>query len=95
LNDLQFEWDPAKASRNAREHRVSFEEATTVWFDPCRIVEPDIVHSTAEEFREQALGLSGKLGLLLVIFTERDEAIRIISARRAKKAEARRYARQG
>jgi uncharacterized DUF497 family protein len=94
LSDLQFEWGPDKAASNLWKHRVSFKEAATIWDDPQRIVEPDIIHSTAEEYRQQVLGLSEKFRLLLVIFTERDEAIRIISARRANQAEARRYAQQ-
>jgi uncharacterized DUF497 family protein len=94
LNGLQFEWDPAKAEVNFRQHWVSFEEASGVWIDPHRIIEPDVLHSTEEEFREQALGLSEKPRLLLVIFTERDETIRIISARRANERETRRYAGQ-
>jgi len=92
LNELKFEWDPAKAAENLRKHRVSFKEASTVCEDPNRIVEPDWLHTTRTEFRQCVLGLSEKLRLLLVIFTERDEAIRIISARRATKAESRRYA---
>ena len=94
MKKLQFEWDSAKASDNWRKHRVKFEEAATVWNDQNRIVEPDVVHSTETEHREQVLGLSEKLRLFLVIFTERDETIRIISARRATKAETRRYALQ-
>lgn len=89
---MQFEWDPVKARKNFRDHRVTFEEAQTVWIDPHRIIDPDIVHSTEEEYREQILGLSQKLRLLVVIFTERYETIRLISARRANQAEASRYA---
>ena len=94
MPELQFEWDEEKAALNRRKHRVSFDEAATVWNDPNRIVEPDLVHSTDQEQREQVLGLSEKLRLLVVIFTERNEAIRIISARRANQAETRRYAGQ-
>jgi uncharacterized DUF497 family protein len=95
LNGLQFEWDPVKAEINLRKHRVSFEEASGVWSDPHRIMEPDVLHSTEEEYREQALGLSEKPRLLLVIFTERNETIRIISARRANQREAHRYVGEG
>jgi uncharacterized protein len=90
----QFEWDAQKAEINRRKHHVSFEEAATVWNDPNLIVEADFVHSSEEEYREIALGLSERLRLLVVVFTERNEAIRIISTRRANKAEARRYAEQ-
>jgi uncharacterized protein len=91
LNELEFEWDDAKARKNVRDHRVSFDEAKTVWNDENRIVELDVVHSTEDETREQVLGLSDRLRLLLVIFTERNETIRIISARRATQTERRRY----
>ena len=94
MTELQFEWDDEKATSNRRSHRVSFDEAKTVWNDPNRIVEPDTVHSTEEEEREKVLGLSQKLRLLVVIFTKRNETIRLISARRATKAETSRYARQ-
>jgi uncharacterized DUF497 family protein len=91
LKQLQFEWDVTKAAENLRKHRVSFEEARTVWNDRYRIVEVDAVHSTSSETRLQVLGLCDKLRLLLVIFTARNETIRIISARRATKDERRRY----
>ena len=91
MNELEFEWDDAKARKNVRDHRVSFDEAKTVWNDENRIVELDVVHSTEDETREQVLGLSDRLRLLLVIFTERNETIRIISARRATQTERRRY----
>ena len=91
MSELKFEWDDAKARKNLRDHRVSFDEAKTVWNDENRIVEPDVVHSTPDETREQVLGLSDRLRLLLVIFTERNETIRVISARRATQAERRRY----
>jgi uncharacterized protein len=96
LEQRRFEWDPKKAEINFRKHRVSFDEATTVWNDPHRIVQLDAVHSTREEDRELMLGLSEKLRLLVVIFAERHEAeaIRIISARRANQRETRRYTRE-
>lgn len=89
-----FEWDAKKAALNVSDHRISFEEAVTAWNDPNRIVDPDIVHSTETEYRESVLGLSEKLRLLVIIFTERHETIRIISARKANQAETRRYAGQ-
>ena len=92
MAERQFEWDDHKAALNRRKHRVPFAEAETVWNEPNRIVEPDLVHSTDDELREQVLGLPDRLRLLVVIFTERDEAIRIIGARRANQAETRRYA---
>jgi uncharacterized DUF497 family protein len=90
LTEREFEWDDAKAARNARKHRVEFREAETVWLDPNRIEAPDETHSDEEE-RSVTIGLSSRLRLLAVVFTERHEAIRIISARRANQAETRRY----
>lgn len=91
MSEGTFEWDAKKAASNIRDHRVSFEEAKTVWDDPSRIVDPDLVHSTETEYREMVLGLSEKFRLMVIIFTERHETIRIISARRANQAETRRY----
>jgi uncharacterized DUF497 family protein len=94
LNGPQFEWDAAKAEANLRKHGVSFEAATTVFNDPNRVIEPDAEHSEDED-RFRIIGLSDRLRLLLVIFTERHETtFRIITARRATKAETRRYSTQ-
>lgn len=87
---MDFEWDDAKASANDRKHGVSFEEAKTVFDDPKVIIVYDEAHSTDEE-RWIALGISNRGRLLVVSHTYRDGAIRIISARRATKAEARHY----
>ena len=89
MTEREFEWDDAKAARNARKHRVEFREAETVWLDPNRIGASDETHSDEEE-RSVTIGLSSRLRLG-VVFTERHEAIRIISARRANQAETRRY----
>jgi uncharacterized DUF497 family protein len=92
LNGLKFEWDPAKAASNLRKHGVSFEEAQTVFEDRNAKHEFDASHSSGED-RWRVLGLSNKLRLLSVIYAKKDEkTIRLISARRATKAEARRYA---
>lgn len=91
MNGLKFEWDPKKALLNIRRHRVTFEEAESVWQDPSRIEARDEKHSEMED-RWFTIGLSQRLRLVMVIYVERDEAIRIISARRANKTEARSYA---
>jgi len=91
LSRLNFEWDPAKAAANVRKHRISFEEATTVFEDPKILREYDAEHSTDED-REIAIGFSSKSRLLMVVSTERSEAIGIISARKANANETRRYA---
>ena len=89
---LPFEWHVEKAANNFRKHGVSFEEAETVFNDSKVLVSYDAKHSLEDEEREMAIGFSNKGRLLQVVFTDQNEAIRIISARRATKAESRRYA---
>ncbi len=87
---LEFEWDKSKAASNKRRHGVTFEEAATVFGDPLAAIFDDPVHSK-EEHREILIGHSDRDRLLIISFTERDEAIRIISARRASKQERKDY----
>jgi Uncharacterized protein conserved in bacteria len=87
--DIDFEWDEEKNAKNIRKHKVSFERAKKVFFDPRRFETFDIKHSIFEE-RLMTVGFSG-LKLLTVIFTERDNFIRIISARKAEKDEEEEY----
>jgi uncharacterized DUF497 family protein len=87
---LQFTWDPRKAAKNLKEHGVSFAEAITVFGDPLARIHGDPEHSTGER-REFIIGHSASQRLLLVFFTERGEAVRIISARRADAGERQDY----
>jgi uncharacterized DUF497 family protein len=87
---VHFEWDAAKAAKNLRKHRVSFEEASSVFYDPLAVTGADPDHSEAEE-RLVTFGLSSEDQLLVVSHTERGEAIRIISARLATQSERRIY----
>lgn len=87
---LNFEWDPKKAESNFRKHQVSFVEASTVFADPLACIEDDPDHSQTEA-RVLILGASTRLRILVVAYTERDEKIRIISARRATKLERKQY----
>ena len=87
---LGFEWDPTKASINLSKHRVSFEEAATVFKDVLSITVPDPDHSVAEE-RYITVGKSNRQRLLLVAHTERGTWIRIISARELTSREKRAY----
>lgn len=87
---LRFEWDPRKAAANIVKHKVSFQEAVTVFGDPLGRIAEDPRHSEGEE-RYVLLGLSERQRLLAVMFTERGEAIRVISARRATRREGRDY----
>ena len=86
---IAFEWDPAKAAANIKKHRVSFEEARSVFFDEFATQFFDEDHSLSEE-RFLILGLSSGTKLLIVCHCECEngEIIRIISARRATKRES-------
>ena len=83
---MRFRWDPRKATANERKHGVSFREATTVLRDPLSTTFPDVANSAYEE-RYLTIGQSAAFRLLVVVHTESDQEIRIISARRATKAE--------
>ena len=87
-----FEWDPVKAAANLRKHKVSFEDAQTVFSDERARLIDDPDHSEDEE-RFLLLGLSSSLRLLVVAHCYRstDNVIRIISARKATADEARHY----
>lgn len=87
---MRFEWDDNKARTNAAKHKVTFKEAATVWTDPFALIAPDPEHST-DEFREWIIGTSYLQRLLVVVYTMRDENIRIISARIATRNERSRY----
>ncbi len=87
---LNFEWHEEKAKANLRKHRVSFEEAKTVFNDPFLITFPDAEHSE-RELRYINIGCSSKGRVLIVIHTEREAFIRIISCRKATPDERRTY----
>jgi uncharacterized DUF497 family protein len=87
---VTVEWDPVKARTNLTKHQVSFEEASTVFDDPLFITFLDVEHSDNEE-RYIILGLSQRSRLLLIAHTDREGAIRIISAGKATKNERRFY----
>lgn len=85
-----FEWDEDKAKANQRKHRVSFGEAATVFHDPFIASMLDLTHS-ADEQRFVAMGRSAQGRLLVVVYAERDNNIRIISCRRATSTERKSY----
>ncbi len=87
---LIFEWDESKAQKNIRRHKVSFEEAKTVFYDPFLLTYPDYAHSN-DEFRFVNIGISAKTRTLLVIHTERGASLRIISCRKAAQSEKKDY----
>lgn len=87
---LQFTWDPDKAQANVRDHGVTFEEAETVFGDPLSFTFPDPDHSVGEQ-RSIDIGWSRQGRLLVVVYTERQGSIRLISCRPATRQERRRY----
>lgn len=88
-----FEWDDEKAILNLRKHGVDFWEAVTVFDDPYVLMEADVLHSAREE-RAVATGFSQKDRVLFVVYIERRERIRLVSARRATPEERRKYEEQ-
>lgn len=90
-NHMKFVWDREKATTNLRDHKVSFEEASTVFDDPLAVIFYDEDHSMREE-REIIVGHSVRRRLLLVFFTELAEnIIRIFSARKPTRRERKDY----
>jgi uncharacterized protein len=87
---MQFEWDRDKARRNLLKHRVSFDEAVTVFYDPLAATVDDSDHSIGER-RCLTIGHSARERLLVVAHTERGTGVRIISARRATAGERKRH----
>ncbi len=88
MDILEFEWDPSKASSNARKHGVTFAEASSVFGDAlARVLRATCV---GQEARDVIIGFSSAGKLLVVVFVERDR-IRIVSARRATPLERHAY----
>jgi len=87
---MEFEWDPAKAARNLRKHKVSFQEAASVFGDSLGVTVPDPDHSVGE-CRFITVGQSNRAMLLMVAHAQRRQRIRIISARKLSRAEKRAY----
>jgi uncharacterized DUF497 family protein len=81
-----FDWDEAKSEANYRKHGVDFETAIEVFADPLALESWD---SLSAEYGEDRFVVTGMAGgqLLTVVYTERNEVIRLISARKASKRE--------
>jgi uncharacterized protein len=90
MEDVEFEWDDVKAVSNLKKHGVSFEEGATIFNDPeiATIFDPD--HSKDEE-RYISIGVSIQGNLLVIVHSERDERIRLISCRKATNTERKVY----
>ena len=85
-----FEWDPAKARRNRRKHRISFEEVVTVFGDPFALTFLDPDHSLSEN-RLITIGSSRAGRVLFLAHADRNDTVRIISARKATPREREQY----
>jgi len=88
--NLQFEWDDHKAKLNLIKHGITFEEAKAIFLDPLAYIFDDEWHSIGEQ-REIIIGHDDQNRLLLVSFTERNQVIRIISARLTTQKERKKY----
>jgi uncharacterized protein len=87
---LEFEWDPEKAQANYQKHGVSFDEASSAFGDPLGRLADDAEHSE-HELRFVLFGRAATGRLLAVMHTEREGAIRVISAREMTRNEKRDY----
>jgi uncharacterized protein len=87
---MLFEWDPAKAAANLRKHKVAFPEASTIFEDPLAYTFADPDHSHGET-RWITFGISRMRRLLVVSHAERNDRLRIISAREATRNERKIY----
>ena len=87
---MYFESDIAKAAKNYRKHRISFEEASSIFYDPLAVTGADPDNSEGEE-RLITFGMSSNRRLLVISHADRGEAFRIISARRAARHERQIY----
>ncbi len=92
MHSISFVWDKSKATLNKRKHKISFDEAKTVFADQNARLIFDSEHSKGED-RFVLLGLSSSTRILTVIhcYHEEEEVIRIISARKATKNEQKQY----
>lgn len=82
-------WDPVKAKQNRLKHRVFFSEVESVFYDPNAISVED--KNAESEARYVTIGLDSLVRVVVVVYTYRDDEIRVISARKATKAEQRIY----
>ncbi|MEK7119657.1 MAG: BrnT family toxin [Patescibacteria group bacterium] len=88
--EVAFEWDKGNSDKSSRKHGVTPEESESVFLDEEAFIFPDVRHSETED-RFVILGISDKGRYLFVIFTIRNEYIRIISARRMHQKELDKY----
>ena len=92
MSKIRFEWDRRKARSNEKKHGISFDEASSAFYDDNGLIIDDPAHSK-DEARFILLGLSASVRLVVVVhcFRDDDDVVRIISARKATPAESRQY----
>jgi uncharacterized protein len=90
MDSLRFEWDNQKAQINFKKHGVSFDEAATIFYDPFYLEDYDEAHSDRED-RFKIMGMSSNGRLLVAIYVQRLDRIRIISSRLVSKNERQIY----
>ena len=90
MTNVRFLRDPRKAAANLRKHKISFDEAFTVFADPLRSSFNDDEHSIDEQ-RFTMVGQSTRGRVLFVVYTETDSSVRLIGARVATATERRQY----
>lgn len=87
---MEFEWDEDKALANIEKHYIDFLDAIRIWEGP--VIDPAGERIVGEEYRPTALGTIGAEELIIaVVYTGRDDVIRLISARRARRNERQIY----
>ena len=91
---IQFEWDKGNIDKNLTKHKVTIEEAEQVFYNEPSVLIEEGVRSRSVEKRFLILGRSDKERLLGIIFTVREEKIRIISARPMSRKERKQYAKE-
>lgn len=92
LHNVTFEWDSRKAAANIRKHEVSFELACEALFDPFVFyLGEELVN---EELRESVIGMTADWRLLHIVYTLREDTIRVISARTVTNTEKKKYENQ-
>ena len=87
---MEIEYDVSKARKNLKKHGISFEEAATSLYDPMALCTED--PDAKGEFRWILVGQNNQARLLTIVYTLREERIRLISARRSTRREAQQYA---
>jgi uncharacterized DUF497 family protein len=91
LENKEIIWDEGKNAANKKKHGLTFQEAALIFLDACFVVMLDESHSSQEETRWKGIGALQNSVLITVVFAERGETLRLISARKSTKKEQEDY----